>query len=73
MTTVAQDNEFGRRFAEDVVEWVGETCDPVDVFGEDALIEWAKNNLAGVVKPDDIFSDEELYSWATAHGMEYAE
>ena len=44
MTTVAEDNVFGRDFLERIIEWVAGNLDPEDVFEEKKLAGWAQEH-----------------------------
>ena len=44
MTTVTEDNVFGRDFLERIIEWVAKNLEPEEVFGEKKLEDWAWKN-----------------------------
>jgi len=65
MSTVAQENDFGRDFLPNIVQWIGQNLDPEDVFDADTLKEALGRNFS----PGEIFSEDELSNWAYDHGM----
>ena len=67
MSTVSQDNRFGGEFLSQIVDWISENMEPDDVFSREKIISKTKELSPA---PDDLFSDEELYNWASDHGME---
>lgn len=44
ITTTAEDNAFGREFLDQILEYVSANFSPDDVFDEDVLAQWAKDN-----------------------------
>ena len=42
MSTIEQDKRFGGIFLDNIVEWVGDNFDPEEVFSEEQLELWAK-------------------------------
>ena len=50
ITTTRQDDRFGQRFLQDIVEWVSKNFIPGQVFSENELDDWATDN--GYVKEE---------------------
>lgn len=43
-TTADDDNAFGREVLDQILEYIGANFEPEDVFDEDVLKQWAKDN-----------------------------
>ena len=50
---------------EDLIEWVKENCDPIDVFDLDDLNDAVSDHQA----PEDVFAKEDLETWALNNGF----
>ena len=77
--------EFGKQFLVDIVDWVGYTFEPEDVYNQSQLKEWCKDTLDFTeiaededildyvrknFNPDEVFSEKELSEWAVDHNYE---
>jgi hypothetical protein len=51
-TTNKQDQEFGNVFLEKIINWISDNMEAEDIFSEDHLDRWAKDN--GYVREEDI-------------------
>ena len=60
------DSSMMTGFLISVVEWVGDTFDPEDVFGKDRLLIYMQN----FYNPEDIFTEAHLRDWAREAGYE---
>ena len=49
-TSIADDKDFGANFLDPIIDWIGDTLPPEDVFNADQLSSWAEDN--GYVKED---------------------
>ena len=48
MSSSSQDQKFGSKFLDDIVDWISDAMEPGDVFSESRLEGWAEAN--GYVK-----------------------
>lgn len=67
-TTHKQDQDFlsdvlGFGLLESSIEWISQNLNPIDVFKEDVLQDWAKSNDF-----IDIHNQSELETWAEKNG-----
>jgi len=60
------------------IEWIKTNMNPEDVFDDEALTTWARENdmrtreeTASTYSPEDVFDQHELRNWAESNG--YAE
>ena len=51
MTSLTEDQVFGRDFLGQIVDWIEEHTEPDEVFSAEKLKAWAEEN--GYVKEDD--------------------
>lgn len=54
-----QENEFGRNFLDSILEWIEKNMNPEDVFSEDSLRDWGKDQEEWIPDPDQ---------WAVENG-----
>ena len=70
MITANDNRYFGEEILPYVIEWLAHNAEPAEVFGDDALGDWAtKNDYIHVddVGPDNC-SDSDLEAWAEENG-----
>jgi len=75
MSTARQDTYFASEMSslttttvdggalEMAIDWIGKNIDPEEVFGEKALLDWARN-----YDPEGIFDESTLATWAKSNG-----
>lgn len=63
MSSVSQDNAFGREFLDRIVDWIPTEMSPEDIFSESTLIRWATDK--GIKA---LFNMDEVESYLDDHG-----
>jgi hypothetical protein len=58
MAGVIQNEEFGKKMLaqwplDEAIDWIGENMYPSDVFSEEQLIEWAKENMDKIEEEEE--------------------
>lgn len=70
MATVRHNEEFTRTLLptsplDNAIEWIKSNLAPDDVFDEEELYHWARDNARS---PEDVFRTADLAEWAEASG-----
>lgn len=42
--TREEEHQFGRDFSDEIVDWIGSTLKPEEIFDDEALTKWAEAN-----------------------------
>jgi len=73
-TTTEQDRRFATErlsgVLEDAMSFLLENLDTEDIVPEGALVEWARENAAKHLNPEDVFSADDLRVWAIDAGYQ---
>jgi hypothetical protein len=83
-----QREAFGKEFLAEIIDWLGYTFEPDDIYNQEQLRTWFKTNFDFTeittdqeikeyarkhFDPDDIFSKQELEEWADDNGYSIPE
>lgn len=63
MSTSSQDKNFGSEFLDQITNFVGREFDVQDVFDEEKIIAYCASK-----KPEEVFDEDALQSWAESNG-----
>lgn len=58
--TFGKRNRFGDELVEHTTDWIQENLDPIDVFSEEQLIQWAEKNGFILQSDSDAFAAEQF-------------